>query len=56
MKIKYFLTVYTKINLKWIKNKNISLDSITLLDIGINSTSIYLDLPSRVMEIKEKQK
>ena len=52
MKLKYFLTVYIKINLKLIRNKNVSLDSVTLLDVDMNSTHIYL--PSRVMEIKAK--
>ena len=53
-------TIY-KINSKWIKDLNVKLDTIKLLEenIGrtffdINHSNIFLDTPPRVMEIKTK--
>ena len=61
MKLKHFLTPYTKVNSKWIKDLNIRPENIQLLeeDIGktlsdINHSRILYELPSRVMEIKAK--
>ena len=61
MKSEYSLTPYTKINSKWIRDLNVRLDTIKLLEenIGrtlfdINHSKIFLDLPPRVMEIKTK--
>ena len=61
MKLNDFLTPYTKINSKWIKDLNISPDTIKLLEenIGrtlydINHSKILFDPPPRVMEIKTK--
>ena len=61
MKPKYFLTPYTKINSKWVKDLNIRPESIKLLEenIGktlsdINHSRILYDPPPRVMEIKAK--
>ena len=61
MKLEHFLTPYTKINSKWIKDLNIRLETIKLLEenIGktlsnINHSRILYDPPPRVMEIKAK--
>ena len=60
MKLAQFLTLYTKINSKWIKDLNISTETIKLLEenIGrtfdINQSKILYDPPPRIMEIKTK--
>ena len=61
MKLEHFLTPYTKIASKWIRDLNVRPDTIKLLEenkgrtlFDINHSKIFFDPSSRVMEIKTK--
>ena len=61
MKLEHFLTPYTEINSKWIKDLNVRPENIQLLEENIcrtlsdiNPSKILYDPPPRVMEIKAK--
>ena len=62
MKLEHSLTLYTKINSKWIKDVNVRPNPIKPLEenisrtfFDINPSNIFLDPPPRVMKIKTKQ-
>jgi len=61
MKLEHFLTPYTNINSKWIKDLNVRSETINLLEenIGktlsdVNHSRILYDPPPRVMETTAK--
>ena len=60
MKLEHFLTPYTKIKSKWIKDLNVRPETIKLLEenigrtLDINQSKILYDPSPRVMEIKTK--
>ena len=60
MKLEHFLSPYTKINSKWIKDLNVRPETIKLLEENTGSKlfdinhKILFDPPPRVMEIKTK--
>ena len=62
MKLQQSLTPYKKINSKWIKDLNIRLDTIKLLEekkgctlTYINCSKIFFNPPPRIMKIKTKR-
>ena len=61
MKLDHFLTPYTKVKSKWIKDLNIRPETIKLLEENIDKTlsdinhsRILYDSPPRILEIKAK--
>ena len=62
MKLEYFLTPYTKINSKWMKDINVRQETIKILEektgnnlFGLGYSSFLLDISLKAREIKAKR-
>ena len=61
MSLEHFLTPYTKINSKWVKDLNVRPETVKFLEENtgrtlnnVNQSKIFYDPPPRVTEIKTK--
>ena len=54
MKLEHFLTPYTNINSKWIKDLNVRPETIGKTLSDINHSRILYDPPPRILEINAK--
>ena len=61
MKLEHILTLYTKINSKWLKDLNTRCDTVKLLGENIDKTlsdinhsNVFLDQSPKAIEIKAK--
>ena len=61
MKLEHYLTLYTKINSKWIEDLNVTPETIKILEENkgrrlddMNRSKVFYDPPPRILEIKPK--